>query len=96
MAVVPLYFFFSVSVAQIENSKELGSISFKAITLSDNNLTAISTALLFANFFNPGDGVGLETSSTYPIEAPSLKEVLINIVPTNPIQPWQMEKCYKS
>mgnify|MGYP006209835453 FL=1 len=89
LMVVPLVFFSLVSgVAQIENSKELGSISFKAITFYlITTALAISTALFFANFFNPGDGVGLETSSTYSApEAPSLKEVLINIIPTNPIQ----------
>ena len=89
LMVVPLVFFSLVSgVAQIENSKELGSISFKAITFYlITTALAISTALFFANFFNPGEGVGLETSSTYSApEAPSLKEVLINIIPTNPIQ----------
>lgn len=89
LMVVPLVFFSLVSgVAQIENSKELGSISFKAIIFYlMTTALAISTALFFANFFNPGDGVGLETSSTYSApEAPSLKEVLINIIPTNPIQ----------
>ena len=89
LMVVPLVFFSLVSgVAQIENSKELGSISLKAITFYlVTTALAISTALFFANFFNPGVGVGLETLSTYSApEAPSLKEVLINIIPTNPIQ----------
>ena len=89
LMVVPLVFFSLVSgVAQIENSKELGSISFKAITFYlVTTALAISTALFFANFFNPGEGVGLETSLTYSApEAPSLKEVLVNIIPTNPIQ----------
>ena len=89
LMVVPLVFFSLVSgVAQIENSKELGSISLKAITFYlITTALAISTALFFANFFNPGEEVGLETSSIYSApEAPSIKEVLINIIPTNPIQ----------
>ena len=89
LMVVPLVFFSLVSgVAQIENSKDLGSISLKAITFYLlTTALAISTALFFANFFNPGEGVGLETASTYSApEAPSLREVLINIIPTNPIQ----------
>ena len=89
LMVVPLVFFSLVSgVAQIENSKKLGSISFKAISFYlVTTALAISTALFFANFFNPGDGVGLKTLSTYSApQAPSLKEVFINIIPTNPIQ----------
>ena len=89
LMVVPLVFFSLVSgVAQIESSKELGSISFKAITFYlITTALAISTALFFANLFNPGEEVGLETSTIYLApEAPSLKEVLINIFPTNPIQ----------
>ena len=89
LMVVPLVFFSLVSgVTQIENSKELGSISFKAISFYlFTTALAISTALFFANFFNPGDGVGLKTLSTYSApQAPSLKEVFINIIPTNPIQ----------
>ena len=59
LMVVPLVFFSLVSgVAQIENSKELGSISFKAISLYlVTTALAISIALFFANFFNPGSTV---------------------------------------
>ena len=63
------------------------SISLKAITFYLlTTALAISTALFFANFFNPGEGVGLETASTYSApEAPSLRAVSYThlTLPTN-------------
>lgn len=48
---------------------------------------AVTLALLFANLINPGMGIDLSTASTYtPKPAPSVKEVLINIFPTNPVK----------
>ena len=55
LMVVPLVFFSLVSgVAQIENSKELGSISFKAITFYlITTALAISTALSLIHISEP-------------------------------------------
>jgi len=48
---------------------------------------AITLALLLANLVDPGTGIGLATTTAFePGTAPSVKEVLINIFPTNPIQ----------
>lgn len=48
---------------------------------------AITLALLFANLINPGLGIDMSSAASYtPKPAPSLKEVLINIFPTNPVK----------
>lgn len=48
---------------------------------------AISLALLLANVINPGMGIELGDGGKFqPGPAPSVKEVLINIFPTNPVQ----------
>ncbi len=48
---------------------------------------AITLALLFANLINPGLGIDMSSTASYtPKPAPSVKEVLINIFPTNPIK----------
>ncbi len=48
---------------------------------------AITLGLLFANLVNPGLGIDMSSAANYtPKPAPSLKEVLINIFPTNPIK----------
>ena len=89
LMVVPLVFFSLVTgVAQITDSSKLGSISLKAILLYlVTTSIAISLALFFSNFFNIGSGVGLITNVEFTAPSPpSLKEVLINIFPTNPIR----------
>ena len=48
---------------------------------------AVTLALLFANLINPGLGIDMSSTATYVAkEAPSVKEVLINIFPTNPVK----------
>ncbi len=48
---------------------------------------AVTLALLFANLINPGLGIDMSTATTFtPKPAPSVKEVLINIFPTNPVK----------
>ncbi|MEZ0151571.1 MAG: dicarboxylate/amino acid:cation symporter, partial [Candidatus Reddybacter sp.] len=48
---------------------------------------AIILALLFANLINPGLGIEMSSAASYtPKPAPSVKEVLINIFPTNPVK----------
>ena len=88
LMVVPLVFFSLVTgVAQITDSSKLGSISIKAIFLYlATTSIAISLALFFSNFFNIGSGAGLISEAEFLAPSPpSLKEVFINIFPTNPI-----------
>ncbi|MFL2780029.1 MAG: dicarboxylate/amino acid:cation symporter [Gammaproteobacteria bacterium] len=88
LMVVPLVFFSLVTgVAQITDSSKLGSISIKAIFLYlATTSIAISLALFFSNLFNIGSGAGLISEAEFLAPSPpSLKEVFINIFPTNPI-----------
>ena len=88
LMVVPLVFFSLVSgVAQITDSSKLGSISIKAIFLYlATTSIAISLALFFSNFINIGSGAGLISEAKFVTPTPpSLKEVFVNIFPTNPI-----------
>ncbi len=88
LMVVPLVFFSLVTgVAQITDSSKLGSISIKAIFLYlATTSIAISLALFFSNFINIGSGAGLISEAKFVTPTPpSLKEVFVNIFPTNPI-----------
>ena len=88
LMVVPLVFFSLVTgVAQITDSSKLGSISIKAIFLYlATTSIAISLALFFSNFINIGSGAGLLSEAKFVTPTPpSLKEVFVNIFPTNPI-----------
>ena len=88
LMVVPLVFFSLVTgVAQITDSSKLGSISIKAIFLYlATTSIAISLALFISNFINIGSGAGLISEAKFVTPTPpSLKEVFVNIFPTNPI-----------
>ena len=88
LMVVPLVFFsLVIGVAQITDSSKLGSISIKAIFLYlATTSIAISLALFFSNFINIGSGAGLISEAKFVTPTPpSLKEVFVNIFPTNPI-----------
>lgn len=51
------------------------------------SVVSISLALLLANLIDPGVGVGLTTDTAFEASAaPSVKEVLIDIFPRNPVQ----------
>ncbi|KZZ45570.1 sodium:dicarboxylate symporter, partial [Thalassolituus sp. HI0120] len=65
----------------------LGVLSLKTIGLYILTTgMAISLALFLATLIEPGSGVSLETDANYKAPAEtSLKQVLINIFPTNPI-----------
>jgi len=88
LVIVPLVFFSLVcGVVSISSSSRIGTISLKTLSLYLlTTAIAISIALTFALLFQPGVGVDLALPSAFQsTEAPSLKEVLINIFPTNPV-----------
>lgn len=70
-----------------DNSR-MGSIAGKAMLLYlTTTALAISIALAVALLVQPGSGIELPTASDYSAaEPPALKDVLINIFPSNPIQ----------
>ena len=88
LVIVPLVFFSLVcGVVSISSTSRLGSISIKTLSLYLlTTAIAISVALAFALLFNPGVGIDLALPTSFEsASAPSLKEVLINIFPTNPV-----------
>ena len=88
LLIVPLVFFSLVcGVVSISSSSRLGSISLKTLSLYLlTTAIAISIALALALLFDPGVGIDLALPTTFESSsAPSLKDVLINIFPTNPI-----------
>ncbi len=88
LVIVPLVFFSLVcGVVSISSSSRLETISLKTLSLYLlTTAIAISVALTFALIFKPGVGIDLALPTAFEAsEAPSLKEVLINIFPTNPI-----------
>ena len=89
MLVVPLVFVSLVcGVCGLDDIKRLGSLGSKTLALyMGTTCLAISIALSLALLTNPGIGFNLPQEVSFvPKDAPSFKEVLISIVPTNPIK----------
>ena len=88
MLVVPLVLFSLISgVCGIGNLRQLGRVGSKSFALyMMTTATAIATALLVAWVVGPGKGMNAESSASFAgREAPSLTQVLIDIVPGNPV-----------
>ncbi len=89
LLVVPLVFVSLVcgSSAMGVNTR-MGAMAVKTLGLYlVTTALAVTLALTFANLIDPGLGVDLAGTADFePSAAPSVKEVLINIFPTNPVQ----------
>ncbi|MGI9450990.1 MAG: dicarboxylate/amino acid:cation symporter [Geminicoccaceae bacterium] len=88
MLVVPLVFFSLIcGVCGIGNIKMLGRVGSKSFGLyMMTTAIAIATAIVIAATFSIGSGMNLETTAMFEgREAPPLSQVLIDIVPGNPI-----------
>ena len=88
MLVVPLVFVSLVcGTSSLSDPSKLGRLGGKSILLYvGTTAIAISLAVTFALLVAPGEGLNLTTDSTYIAkEAPSLGQVIINMMPTNPI-----------
>ncbi|MFZ5608309.1 MAG: dicarboxylate/amino acid:cation symporter [Pseudomonadota bacterium] len=90
MLVVPLIFFSLVSgVLAMGDTSRMGRIGAKTLALYLFNMSlATSFGLLFANLFRPGVGVDPSAVAGAAVkvgEAPTLKGILINVIPTNPV-----------
>ena len=88
LVIVPLVFFSLVcGVVSISSTSRIGTISLKTLSLYLlTTAIAISVALTFALIFKPGIGIDLALPTAFEsTAAPSIKEVLINIFPTNPV-----------
>ncbi|MCY4427078.1 MAG: dicarboxylate/amino acid:cation symporter [Halieaceae bacterium] len=89
MLVVPLVFVSLICGASaLGNNARMGSIALRTITLYLlTTAFAVTMALMIALMVGPGEGVSVPGNTDFaPQQAPPLKEVLINMVPTNPVQ----------
>jgi DAACS family dicarboxylate/amino acid:cation (Na+ or H+) symporter len=89
MMVVPLVFVsLVVGVTALSDLKALGRIGIKALALYlATTAIAVTIALSLAGIVGPGHGfdAGTSTANFSGKEAPPLTQVLINMVPTNPV-----------
>ncbi len=88
MLVVPLVFFSLVcGVCGIGDIRMLGRVGGKSFALyMMTTAIAIATAIIIAMTFGIGKGMEIETAPEFSgKEPPSLTQVLIDIIPTNPI-----------
>ncbi|PID81510.1 dicarboxylate/amino acid:cation symporter [bacterium DOLZORAL124_64_63] len=89
MLVVPLVLFSLVSgVCGIGNLRQLGRVGGKSFALYIlTTAVAIASALLVAGVVAPGTGMEVSTAETFRgSQAPPLSQVLIDIVPGNPVK----------
>ncbi len=88
MLVVPLVFFSLIcGVCGIGDIRMLGRVGSKSFGLYMlTTAMAIATAIIIASVFGIGQGLEMTTETTFAgAEAPPLTQVLIDIIPTNPI-----------
>ena len=89
LLVVPLVFVsLVVGVSNLTSDRQLLSISSKAIILYlFTTALAIISALFVSSFFEMANGVSMVSDSSFKQDAiPSLKDTLVNLFPTNPIE----------
>ena len=89
LLVVPLVFVsLACGASNLSDGSSIGRIGLKTISLYLlTTAIAVSLALTVANIVDPGVGMALATDATFVGKAsPPLKEVIVGIVPTNPVQ----------
>ena len=89
LLVVPLVFFsLACGASNLSDGSSMGRIGLKTLGLYlMTTAVAISLALIIATTIDPGIGMNLSTSTEFiPKDSPTLKQVLINIFPTNPLK----------
>jgi len=89
LLVVPLVFVSLVcGCSALGHQSRMGVMAIKTLALYlITTAVAITLALMFANLLTPGSGLAMAPDTSFtPSTAPSLKEVLINIFPSNPVQ----------
>lgn len=88
MLVVPLVFVSLVcGTANLSDPSKLGRLGGKAIGLYiGTTAIAITLAIIFALVVQPGSGINLATDASFTAkQAPSLGQVIIDMMPSNPI-----------
>ena len=89
MCMVPIVFTsITLSVSQVEDFKEFGRVGGRMLLLF--MITTICAAILgtvFVNIIQPGAGFSMNVEGTVEAnEAPSVAEIVLGIIPTNPVQ----------
>lgn len=79
----------TVGVTSINDVRKLGRVGFKTLGMYlGTTALAIVFGLIAAKLINPGLGVGLQLTgeaSTHAVETPSLSQMFLELVPTNPM-----------
>ncbi|MGB1289960.1 MAG: dicarboxylate/amino acid:cation symporter [Porticoccaceae bacterium] len=89
LLVVPLVLVSLIcGVSALGNNSRMGAVALKTVVLYlSTTAIAISLAILTAVMVQPGVGIDLALASEFvPKEAPPLKQTLINIFPSNPVE----------
>ena len=90
MIVVPVIFFSLITGAASITPSQLGRVGLKTlIYYLITSIIAVGIALILANIFQPGLGMGITGNAAATgksAAAPGLAQVLLNIVPTNPAE----------
>lgn len=76
----------TVGITSIHDPKKLGRVGGKTIGIYLlTTLIAITAGLLLANAFNVGEGLGLKAAAAPQTKTPSISEIILSIIPSNPI-----------
>lgn len=77
----------TVGITSIHDPQKLGRVGLKTLFLYlMTTAVAIAIGLLFAKLVQPGIGMNLQTTSQVNIaDAPTIKEIILSIIPSNPI-----------
>jgi len=89
LLVVPLVLVSLIcGASSLGDSARMGPIAFKTLGLYlATTAIAVTLALVVASFIGPGEGMNLAMSVTFqPTPPPPLKDVLVNIFPSNPVR----------
>ena len=89
MLVVPIVFVSLVcGTCQMSDTRKLGKLAIRTMFLYVlTTAIAIAVAIAVASLFDIGTGVNLKASASFHAdELPSLKDTIINIIPSNPIK----------
>lgn len=89
MLVVPLVFVSLVcGCSALKSAAKLGRIGIKTVCLYlFTTMLAITIALIAASFFHIGDGLQIQAGASFvPEKAPSVRELILDIVPVNPVK----------
>ena len=77
----------TVGITSIHDPQKLGRVGLKTLGLyAATTLAAIAIGVVFAKIFQPGLGLDLQTTGSIEIPpSPPLSEILLAIIPSNPI-----------